>query len=148
MTASPLHHQLIVRRTFKASRERVFEAWSNPELLKVWLGGQTTQVLHATVDFSVGGMYQLDIQDTSGNIARLSGMYQEIESPRRIVFTWEWGENYSASSATLVTIELREVDNTTEIVLKHERFDDVPTRDSHGKGWAMCFDRLTTLIST
>lgn len=144
--SSPFAHSLTVRRKLNAPCERVFEAWANPELLRVWLGGQDTQVLHAEVDFSVGGMYQLDVKVPTGGVARLSGMYQEIEAPNRIVFTWAWGENYDASSATLVTVEMTEHDKQTEIFLKHERFDDPPSRDLHEEGWIMRLGVLDKLL--
>lgn len=144
---SPLVHELVVNKTLNAPRERVFRAWSDPDLLKVWLGGQESQTRHVSVDFRVGGMYQVDMVTPAGDFNRLSGMYQEIEAPQKLVFTWSWGEDYSADAATLVTVILNENAGKTHMTLKHERFDNVPARDIHGQGWELCVNRLVKLLS-
>lgn len=144
--SSPFIDALVVRRSFKASLERVFRAWSDPTLLQQWLGGRKHTALAAKVDFREGGMYHVDVRAPSGDMMHLSGMYQEIVSPHRLVFTWGWGENYSADEATLVTVEFAEKNGETEMLLKHERFRDVPVREMHGAGWDLCFERLDPLL--
>jgi len=144
--SSPFIDALSVRRMFNAPRERVFKAWSDPNLLQQWLGGQTHNAQAAQVDFREGGMYHVEVRAPNGEIKYLSGMYQEIDKPQRIVFTWGWGQTYSADEATLVTVEFVEHHEKTEIVLKHERFMDVPTRELHGAGWQLCFERLETIF--
>jgi uncharacterized protein YndB with AHSA1/START domain len=143
---SPFVDALVVRRKFRASLDRVFRAWSDPILLQQWLGGRQDTALATQVDFREGGMYHLDVRTPTGDIIHLSGTYQEIDSPHRLVFTWGMGENYSATDATLVTVEFLEKDGQTEIMLKHERFRDMPTREFHAGGWDLCFARLDTLF--
>jgi len=144
---SPLVSELSLQRTFNAPRERVFRAWSDPELLKLWLGGHGVKSLHARVDFRVGGMYEMDMQvPTDAGIQRLCGIYQEIKAPEKLVFTWSWGDKYSADDATLVTVTFIENDGKTTMTLKHERFDSAPARDMHIKGWDMCVNRLVNLF--
>ena len=144
---SPLVHELLVHKILNAPRERVFRAWSDPDLLGKWLGGQEAQTRYVSVDFRVGGMYQLDMITPDGSFNRLSGMYQEIEAPQKLVFTWSWGDDYSADDATLVTVTLDDMAGKTQMTLKHERFDTIPARDMHGYGWELCINRLVKLLS-
>lgn len=144
---SPFVDALYVRRTFKASLDRVFSAWCDPTLLQQWLGGQHFTALAATVDFREGGMYHVDVRTPTGDTQHLCGMYQEINRPHRIVFTWGWGDSYSADDATLVTVDFVEKGGQTEMSLKHERFRDVVSRENHSKGWDRILPRIDDLLS-
>ena len=147
MPSSPFVDVLTLSRTFNAPRQRVFNAWKDPELLRMWLGGHQHQKLFAQVDFRVGGHYSLDLMAPTGNVSRLQGTYQEIEEPHRIVFTWYISTPPTPEDVTLVTVVFAEQGTRTHVTLTHERFRDVPTRQMHGQGWEMCFGRLHTLLS-
>ena len=100
------------------------------------------------MDFRVGGQYSLDISAPTGDIYRLQGIYQEIDEPYRLVFTWDTSDPPSPENATLVTVVFTEQDGQTHVSLTHERFRDVPARVLHSQGWDMCFARLQDLLST
>lgn len=137
---------LVVNRTINAPREKVFQAWADPQLLSRWLGGNPDNTRFISVDFRVGGMYQIDMAMPDGTIDRLSGIYEEIDIPNRIVFSWGWGASYSADEATLVTVEFTEEDKRTHIKLTHERFTDQALRNIHAEGWVICFSTLEAIL--
>ena len=144
---SPFVDALTLHRTFNAPRTKVFNAWKDPELLKQWLGGQQQQQLHAEVDFRVGGHYRVEVQSPTGNVFYVTGMYQEIDEPQRIVFTWAFDNAPRDIEATLVTVTFSEAAGKTDVTLTHERFRDVPTRQLHSDGWGACFDRIDKLLN-
>ena len=54
---------LRMNRTFNAPREKVFQAWTQPEYLRNWWGmsaGYTAPIVE--VDLRVGGRYRLAMQ--------------------------------------------------------------------------------------
>ena len=72
--AHPLSQTTLqVKRTFGASRERVFRAWTNAEELRHWFFPSTDYtVVIPVLDLRVGGKYQLEMHHKdSGNIHRL-----------------------------------------------------------------------------
>ena len=78
-----------------------------------------------------------------------SGVYREIEPPRRLVFTWRWEDGEGPKEGeTLVTVELHERDGGTELVLTHERFADTDARDGHEQGWTSALNRLEAHLTT
>lgn len=82
-----------VSHQFKASAERVYDAWLDPDrvrdrtrtaLLSMGLSGEIAQV---EIDPRVGGAFLIsDMRD--GVEAKHWGIYLELERPRKIVFTW------------------------------------------------------------
>jgi len=72
---------LTLRRTFQASRERVFRAWTTPEEIKQWKcpGDRTTPLVE--VDLRVGGAYRVHMRKPDGTETRLVGVYREVDPP-------------------------------------------------------------------
>ena len=137
---------LNLRRIFKAPRKKVFRAWTDPEELKKWWGPEGYATPSAEVDLRVGGKYRLGMRKLpDGEIFYLSGIYREVRPPERLVYTWRW-EAQPEHGETLVTVEFREVGDSTEVVLTHERFPTETARDDHNRGWSGCLDRLAELL--
>jgi uncharacterized protein YndB with AHSA1/START domain len=139
---------LRMRRTIRASRQRVFEAWTDPGQLRRWFAvaeGFTTPV--AEVDLRVGGRYRLGMKAPGDNpLLIVGGVYREIVPLERLVFTWQWESADPNELQTVVTVEFYEAAGVTEIVLKHELFSGLPQRDKHGEGWAGCLANLQRLL--
>jgi len=151
MTNPPSHPgapavALIVRRTIRASAARVFEAWTRPEHLRRWWGPAGVQCTAAEVDLRVGGGYRIANRLPSGDVVWISGVFEQVEPPRLLVYTWQTAA--SASGSERVTVRFRDAGDGTEVVVVHARIPDAPTRDGHEAGWQGCFDGLEALFET
>jgi uncharacterized protein YndB with AHSA1/START domain len=136
---------LSLRRTFQATRERVFRAWTSPEEMKRWKapGDRTTPVVE--VDLRVGGKYRIHMRSPDGQEVRLVGVYREVDPPKKLVYTWMW-ETSPEMGETLVTVEFVERGRATEVVLKHELFLADEARDKHEHGWSGSLDKLAEIL--
>ena len=135
---------LEMTRRFKASRERVFDAWSTVEAMTHWFGPGSCAVLGGQIDFRVGGRYRLELKtETLGEIA-IGGEYLEISRPERLLFSWKWEENEELCQDEMeVAIELSDAgDGETELRLTHTGFPDREVAEHHGQGWGGSFDKL------
>ncbi len=139
---------LQIRRTYRASRERIFRAWTESEQLRKWFAvaeGFTIPI--AEVDLIVGGKYRLGMQPPGEDgILIVGGVYRQILPPEKLVFTWRWETPNADEPETLVTVEFRERDNVTEVVLRHELFTNDDAREKHRQGWEGCLNQLERLI--
>ena len=81
-----------LQRTFQASPEEVFDAWTNPEVLQRWWAAQPSWTSPGCdVDLRVGGRYVLRMSnDETGEQYVVGGEYREVVRPRRLVYTWCW----------------------------------------------------------
>ena len=136
---------LRLTRVFAAPRERVFRAWTDPEALKRWSGPGDLVAPLAEVDLRVGGRYRIHMRAPDGTVHKVTGLYQVVEQPGRLVYTWFW-ETWPEIGETLVTVEFRDRGNETEVALTHERFPNDEVRDSHEKGWTGALEKLARIV--
>jgi uncharacterized protein YndB with AHSA1/START domain len=151
-----------VRRTFAAPRERVFEAWLDPELLRQWLTGPRATSPEATVDARVGVEFRITLTSHLGGLlgrlpgsfdgsVQMVGRYLEISPPERLVFSFGW-ESFPTIDVdpdeTTVTVEFQELSrrDETEIVLTHERQPSRRLRAFHSYGWRGSLRKLDALL--
>ena len=132
-----------ITRVLQAPIERVFAAWTDPALMARWffpVPAWTAEVEH---DLAVGGRYTIRMYTGEPEPTVMTGVYQSIERPTRLVFTW----NSHAIVDTLVTIELRDLGGMTELTLTHERLVEAATRELTTSGWAGCLDSLDRYLA-
>lgn len=138
---------LCLRRTFDAPRERVFRAWTDPEQLVRWWGPRGFTVPEHAMDVREGGAWRTTMRSPEGRDHVVSGVYREIDPPRRLAFTWGWETDGVRGHETLVTVELHERDGGTELVLTQATFETADGRDRHEEGWSSSLDCLADALA-
>lgn len=141
-TARSRSVNLIVRRTIRASAERLFHAWTQPAHLEKWWGPKNVQCFGAEVDLRVGGRYRIGNRFPDGKEVWIRGEFEQITPPRELVYTWHVAEETTDSERVTVKFEPREDPGTTEVVIIHQRISDPEVRESHERGWRDCLDGL------
>jgi uncharacterized protein YndB with AHSA1/START domain len=136
---------LVVRRTIRASVERVFDAWTDPKQLLAWWGPRPVSCAAAEVDLRVGGRYRIVNALPDGNTVTIEGEFQEVEAPHKLVYTWRMGTEADESSRVTVRFESR--GEATEVIIVHEQIPDKAVRESHELGWHGCLDGLDLLLA-
>lgn len=127
---------LILRRTFDAPREDVFDAFTDPEAMAQWYGGTTMDVEIHALEAEPGGAFSITMRDDE--TYDVEGEFLAVEH-ERIVHTWYVGQ---------VTVELTEVPEGTEVELTHDGLPDRATTDMHAEGWVDAVDSLATALAT
>jgi glutathione S-transferase len=131
---------LVARRTIRASIQRVFDAWTQPEQLRAWWGPQPVTCSDAEVDLRVGGRFSLVNALPDGSTVTIHGQFRVVEPPRKLVYTWRMDDGSLESSLVTVTFEPR--GEGTEVIVVHEDIPTEPVRESHENGWRGCLDGL------
>lgn len=134
---------LVLRRTYQAPRQRVFDAWTKPEFAAKFFGPGDVTVPEITMDVRTGGSYRIVMVMPDGEHMNVRGTYREVRAPERLSMTWRWEEDKPEDEFdTLVTLEFNERDGGTELVLTHEQLASVESRDRHEHGWTLIVDQL------
>jgi uncharacterized protein YndB with AHSA1/START domain len=135
------------QRTYAAPRERVFQAWTDPEALKQWFGPHDDyKIPTVEVDVRVGGKYRFVLVSPDGNNNTVVGTYKEIQPNEKLVFTFTWEEGGMDIGETLVTVEFRDKGNQTEVSLTHELLPTEEARQAHSEGWTGTLTRLESFL--
>lgn len=110
---------LRITRRFDASPERLFDAWTNPEIASKWLFTSPTRERNSTeLDPRVGGAWEINDR-REGVDYRGIGEYLEVDRPRRLVFTF--GMPQFSDAFDLVTVEIAPDGAGALMTLTHER---------------------------
>jgi uncharacterized protein YndB with AHSA1/START domain len=135
--------QVRVERLLPARPADVFEAWTDPERLRVWMGPGNTTVTRVECDLRVGGSF-LIVMSVDGDLVDHTGRYRVVEPPRRLVFTW--CSSATGGQDTVVTVDLAPAGSDTLMVLTHERLDE-DARPAHRGGWESIADNLAAHVA-
>ena len=134
---------LEMERLIPAPPERVFEYWTEPELVAKWFGPGDFDVPSSDLDLRPGGKWRTTIRSPEGKLRTVSGVYSTIEPPRRLVFTWAWDDdNGVRGHETQVTVTLEPTPGGTRLRLVQEDFQNREVRDRHNGGWASSLSKL------
>ena len=149
--------QLVIERTLKASPERVFDAFTDPDQLKKWWWPNGFTCPAAEVDLRVGGRYRLAMEWPGSIPAEaqfshyMSGEYYEIDRPHRLVMSGravndEQGEIF----ATLIEVTCEARDGGTALTMRQSYFEPMPPAEAMAgaeQGWSEQLDKLEGLLA-
>jgi uncharacterized protein YndB with AHSA1/START domain len=134
-----------VRRVLDAPADRIYRAWTEPELLQRWFRPRGGSSAGAEMDVRVGGRYRWGMK-LLGHVYYAHGEYLEIERNRRLVFTFGWERvPFVRVTDSVVTVEFHDRNGQTEVVITHERLASRSLRLLHREGWERCLDFLGRL---
>jgi uncharacterized protein YndB with AHSA1/START domain len=142
--ASP--SSLLISRTYPASVERVFKAWTDANQLGQWFAPTDDYTTKASVDLKVGHEYRIAITHKGGNVHTILGTYRLIDPPHKLVYTWRWEGGPMAD--TLVTVDFAPDGDATKVTITHEQFTNTEDRDKHNEGWNGCLNRLQRTLTS
>ena len=89
---------LVIKRTFDAAPERVFDAWMERKQWESWIGPEGCRSDVTLLEPRVGGRYRLQMHLTDGREMSVEGVFKSIDRPRSLSFTWVWAA-FNCSSA-------------------------------------------------
>ena len=137
--------EFVVTRTFNGPARLVFEAWTKPELLKLWWVPKSlnTSLLSCEMDVRVGGQYRFVFGRDASETMAFFGRYIEVTPHSRLVWTNEEG---GGQAVTTVTFE--EKGGKTLLVLHelHPSKEAVDEAIGFGEGLRETFEELDQVL--
>jgi uncharacterized protein YndB with AHSA1/START domain len=155
MTSEQDDTVFVVTRTFDAPRERLWQAWTDPERVKRWWGPKDFTAPMCELDLRVGGKYLFCMRGPDGKDYWTTGVYRMIDPPNELVFTDcfadEQGNVVPASYygftepfplELLVTITLEDWNGGTRMTLRHSGFPPGEAGKLAKAGWNESLDKM------
>jgi uncharacterized protein YndB with AHSA1/START domain len=155
MTTDKATHILTLTREIDAPAEKLFKAWTTPELMKEWFCPKPWRVTEAVLDVRSGGNSFILMEGPNGEQAPNAGVYLEVIPNRKIVFTDAYTSAWVPSQKPFMTgiIEFEDLGNgrtkyTATAV--HWTAEDKETHEKMGfhEGWGTAADQLEQIVRT
>jgi uncharacterized protein YndB with AHSA1/START domain len=147
---TPSDREISMARTFNAPRHLVFEAFSEPELLKRWLlGPPGWEMVVCDVARKAGDRWRYEWRNSDGRQFGTGGVVRELIPNERVVFT-EKMDGYPSES--VVTTLFTERGGRT-LVTMTQAFESREVRDmvlksGQERGVAASYDRLDHILAS
>lgn len=147
MSTQAATFELEMTRFIRAPREKVFDAFTDEAAMAQWHCPRGLHVGEVHADVRVGGRYRITMVTRDGVVHGSGGVYQTIERPSFLAYTWSWDtEGDAAARTTLIEVTLTEKDGGTQLHMRHTGFPDAGIRDDHHQGWTSVFNRLVDFL--
>jgi uncharacterized protein YndB with AHSA1/START domain len=139
---------LRIERTYRASPERVFDAWTSPEVMRRWIHCESdwsTPV--AEVDLRVGGRVRVVMRRPDGREGEMEGEYTAIDRPHRLEMKWTFHDEPSNEQRIELTFT-ETAPGETAVVLLNTRISTKERRASQDEGWRGCLEQLDAMLAS
>ncbi|MEX3015797.1 SRPBCC domain-containing protein [Gymnodinialimonas hymeniacidonis] len=145
MTTASKDLELTCTRTIAAPPEALYDAWLDAEKLAQFMRpGASVTIARAENDPRLGGRFDIVMQTPETEIPHW-GIYQTLDRPNRIVFTWN--SPFTTGEDSTVTLDFTAVKGGTEVRLHHIRFPSEESRKDHEAGWGAILATLSEAIA-
>jgi len=144
VTPSADANTVVIHRRIAATREELFDAWTDPEGMRSWMCPGDIVSVDVQMDLRVGGSL-LIIMRGPDRAYEHRGEFTVIDRPAKLAFTWIAAA--TEFRPTLVTVEFLVVSQSeTDLVLTHQQFPRSEVADRYRGGWAQIADRLDAYL--
>jgi uncharacterized protein YndB with AHSA1/START domain len=133
-------------RILRATPERVYRAFLDPEAMVKWLPPHGFTAKVHQLDAKVGGRYKMSFTNfTTGHGHSFGGEYLELVPNELIRHTDEF-DDPNLSGVIQVTVQLKEVSCGTELEIVQEGVPDIIPADACKLGWQESLALLAQLV--
>lgn len=146
--------ELVLARLIDAPREKLFRAWTEPELLKRWFTPPPWTVAAAHTDVRAGGACLIVMRSPEGQEFPQPGVYLDVVPNERLVVTDAYTEAWVPSEKPFMTatINFEDVAGKTRYTARVSHWS-VADREAHEKmgfheGWGKATEQLAALVAT
>jgi uncharacterized protein YndB with AHSA1/START domain len=153
----PRNLSLQFNRLLPATAAQVYEAWTNPELLKTWIAPGNMTVPAVQRDLRPGGAYRIEMKgtvavhngeqplDSEDPVVVAQGVYTRLLPGNQLAYTW--GGSWNPAEQSHVTVRLFEAPTGTTLTLDHDGFQSDESLQVHHSGWQSSLTKLWEMFS-
>ena len=146
--------ELVLTRLIDASPEKVYRAWTEPDLLMQWFAPLPYTTPMAELDVRAGGTSRVVMRSPDRQEMPNAGVYLEVVKNKKLVFTDAYTLAWEPSAKPFMTVILtfEEVGGKTRYTVRVLHWT-IADREQHERmgfhtGWGQCTDQLAALVAT
>ena len=143
---------LVLERVVAVPADRVWRAWTEPELLKKWFCPLPWKTVECEIDLQAGGIFRTVMQGPNGESQDSSGCFLEVVPGKRLIWTDALSPGFRPATGGFMTgiIELFPEGNGTryKATALHASVEVRQQHETMGfhAGWGAALDQLVALV--
>jgi uncharacterized protein YndB with AHSA1/START domain len=152
--------EVFIEQIFKASAEKVFNAWADPEKLIKWYAPDGCTVHFKKIEVRPGGQFHSCISNPQFGDCWAIGEYIEVLPHTKIMFTLinadengnqinpaEIGMDPEWPAKTLVTVTFAEENGKTKMQLQQTVSEELAKKTGAYPSWLQMFNHMQTVLN-
>jgi uncharacterized protein YndB with AHSA1/START domain len=150
---SNMNRELFISRVINAPPEKLFRAWTEPDLIVQWFTPAPWKTVKAETDLRPGGASLIVMRGPDGNEFPNRGVYLEIIKNKKIVFTDAYTKAWEPSGKPFMTgvLTFEDLGGKTKYTARVYHWTETD-REAHEKmgfhaGWGKATDQLEALVA-
>jgi uncharacterized protein YndB with AHSA1/START domain len=137
-------HSFKIAKVIKAPRERVYEAWTNDEIVAAWHAPETCEVTYYEADLRVGGRYFLTMQTPYGEM-RNQGVFLDIDPGHELNYTFVW--EVADTEENFIKVQFLDQGRDTKVIFTGSNFSKKNEAEGNKEGWESSIEKLSQLFA-
>lgn len=148
--------QVVLEKVYNASPEAVWQAWTNPEMLKQWWGPENVTIPQCEVDLKVGGKFYIVMEagpgmgPYKGTQWPMDAEYTEVEPNSKLSYkaqAWTEGQKEETTIDQSTEVSFADVDGKTKVKVIASIYKTGPKAGMAAEGMQMGFtEQLEKLV--
>ncbi|HYJ38045.1 MAG TPA: SRPBCC domain-containing protein [Chitinophagaceae bacterium] len=137
-------NEIRLERIFDAEVELLWNAWTDPSILKRWFGSDPNgTVEEIEMDLRVGGSYKITFKDSDQSVHTCKGKFLSIAVHNILKYSWEWESEPGHISE--LTVSFHALGEKSKIVLEHKNLNPA-SRHAYAQGWNGGLDKIERVL--
>ena len=148
---SVTHSTFVIERSYPATPERVFGAFSDPAKKRRWFAeGEESEMEKFEMDFRVGGRESVRFRAKNGMTFTNETTYQDILPDRHIVFSYTMSLGDRRISSSQATAEFIPDDRGTKLIFTEQGafFEGADGPKMREDGWRQLLGQLAKQLAS
>jgi uncharacterized protein YndB with AHSA1/START domain len=147
---------LVIERTVDASPEKVWRAWTLPELVKKWFTPRPWQTVECDIDLRPGGMFRFVSRSPEGQDVAHVACYLEVVPNEKLVWTLALEPGFRPARArtevplftAIIAMEPHGKGTKYSAIAMHQDAADAKRHDELGfhEGWPAAFEQMAEVV--
>ncbi len=159
--AAPNENSIVITREFDAPRDLVWKVWTEKQHIEQWFGPKRFDTRVDHLEFTKGGEIRHTMIGPDGTEYPSKGVFLEIDAPKKLVSTDEFGEgidqieafkNVKLPEGMVTSVELEDLGERCRLTLtiSHATEADRKRHEEMGvlEGWNSTLDCLAEYLPT
>ncbi len=151
--------ELLITHLFDAPQETVFQAWTDPERLKVWYAPDGCTIEYRHIEVSPGGSFHSCVHDPVYGDCWITGKYLEVSAPEKLVFTMVLSDEHGNDVASvdagkpedwperlITTVTFEPIAEQTKVTIHQTVLEEEAKKTGAYQSWLKMFNKLSQLL--